>query len=139
MSTDFQQRLAEYLDRRVQWQRSPLWYGSVSPLRPRVGGFLYESRPTAEQLARELVADAEFQSLRLGTWLSTPEGELFARTVEMVAPPFYRQDAELLVEALKLAAKLQQRNERLAGGVLIGAAVVIGLSLGRGGAAAAAA
>lgn len=138
MEHDRQQRVAEYLHSRIQWQRAPLWHGSISPLRPRTSVFSDESRPTADELAREFVADAEFQSFRLGTWLSTPDGEVFAQAVEMVMPPFYRQDAELLVDALRLAAKLQQRNERVAGGVLIGAAVVIGLSLGRGGTAAAA-
>lgn len=133
-----QQRLAEYLNRQLLWHRSPHWYGNTSPFGMASVGAVYEPRPPAEQLAREFLADAEFQSFRLGTWLATPEGEVFAQAVEMVMPPFYRQDAELLVEALKIAAKLQQRNERLAGGIVIGAVLVLGLGFGRGGAATAA-
>jgi hypothetical protein len=78
-----------------------------------------------EELAQELLADGEFQALRLGGWLGTPETELFARAVEMASPPFYRADVELLVAALRLAAKLQQRDARLAGRVAIGAIALV--------------
>jgi hypothetical protein len=80
-------------------------------------------RPSAEELAEQLLADAEFGAIRLGTFLDTPDGELLVTAVELVSPPFYRDDIELLVAALKLAARIQQRQQRL-GGVLIGAAAV---------------
>ena len=66
------------------------------------------SRPTADELAHELLTDAEFEALQLGTWLNTTNGKVISEAVEMVLPPFYRQDAELLVEALQLAANLRR-------------------------------
>ena len=32
--------------------------------------------PTVEQFAKDLLADAEFRSLQLGTWLGTTDGEV---------------------------------------------------------------
>ena len=55
---------------------------------------------------------AEFEALRLGTWLDTPEGEFFAEAIEMVSPPFYRADVDLLIEALQIAANEQQHRGR---------------------------
>jgi hypothetical protein len=132
MDLTHHQRVAEYLNRSILWQRDPFWYGDASPFWMRSFGSVAHQRPAVEELAAELLADAEFQSLRLGSWLETPEGAFYAQVVEMVMPPFYRQDAELLVSALKLAAKLQQRNQRLAGGVALGAIALV-LVLGLGG------
>ena len=42
---------------------------------------------SAGQIADALLADAEFSALRLGTWLSTPSGELLAATVTALTPP----------------------------------------------------
>jgi hypothetical protein len=36
-----------------------------------------------------------------------------------VSPPFYRQDEELLVDALKLAARMQAGNQRAAGALAL--------------------
>ena len=33
--------------------------------------------------------DVEFRALKIGTWLSTPDGELIAAAVEALAPPPY--------------------------------------------------
>ncbi len=64
-------------------------------------------RPSVDQLARELLGIGEFRALQLGTWLSTTEGQVVAEAVEMVTPPFYSEDVELLVAALQRAAQLQ--------------------------------
>jgi len=81
--------------------------------------------PSAAELAGQLLATAEYRGLGLGSWLGTPEGEFFTGAVEAVSPPFYRQDEELLVEALKLAAKMRSRNRRMAGAMALG-----GIALG---------
>ena len=55
---------------------------------------------------------AEFRALKLGTWLLTPDGQVLAEAVELVTPPFYRADVELLIDALQIAAKQQHREGR---------------------------
>jgi hypothetical protein len=85
-------------------------------------------RPSAAELAAQLFAIAEFRALGLGSWLGTPQGAFFASAVEAVSPPFYRQDEELLVEALKLAAKMQSGNQRAAGAFALGA-IALGVFL----------
>jgi hypothetical protein len=67
---------------------------------------------TADEIAQELLAMAEFRALRLGSWLNTPDGELIAAAVEQLMPPPYRVDIELLIDALQIAARSQQRAER---------------------------
>ncbi len=66
--------------------------------------------PTVEHFAKDLVADAEFRSLQLGTWLGTTDGEVIETAVGMVIPPFYRPEYDLAVDGLKLAARLQQQQ-----------------------------
>lgn len=112
-----QQQIAQFLDRRVSWPRMlgpqpwlPYPYTVPAP------------RPTVDELARELLSDSEYRALQLGTWLNTTNGQIISEAVEMVLPPFYRQDAELLVEALQLAAKLQaQEGQDKAGKIALGA------------------
>jgi hypothetical protein len=86
--------------------------------------------PNPEQLAQEFLGLAEFRALQLGTWLGTTDGQAITKAVEMVTPPLYRQDIQLLVAALTCAARLQQREgQRLAGVVALGAvAVAVGLA-----------
>ena len=59
-----------------------------------------------------MLATAEFRALRLGSWLDTPAGELIAAAVEQLTPPPYRMDMDLLIDALQIAARSQQRAER---------------------------
>jgi hypothetical protein len=55
-----------------------------------------------------------------GTWLGTENGQVIAEAVEIVSPPFYRQDGKLLVEVLKLAAAMQKsEGEDRAGAVAL--------------------
>jgi len=95
-----------------------------------------QPRPSAEELATELLGIAEFRALQLGTWLGTPEGETVTAAVEAVSPPFYRPDVELLVDALKLAAATQQKAG-LKRAIAIGAVGVAIIGFGIGGSRAA--
>lgn len=70
------------------------------------------SSDTVEALAETFVADADFQALRLGRWLGTPEGHLIAATVEMGLPYPYRQYSQLFVLALTRAAELQAAQQK---------------------------
>jgi hypothetical protein len=113
--------LGEFTD---GWPRQPVPFGGVYPLRrPPVA-----QQFTPEQTAEQLLASAAFRALRLGTWLSTPKGEFITAAVEALAPPLYQMDIELLIDAIKLAARAQQREarERAVG---IGLVVAIGGAL----------
>jgi hypothetical protein len=113
--------LAEFTD---GWPRQPAPFGGLYPLRrPPVA-----QQFTPEQTAEQLLASAVFRALRLGTWLSTPKGEFITAAVEALAPPLYQMDIELLVDAIKLAARAQQREAREKA-VGIGLVVAIGGAL----------
>ncbi|MHB8394334.1 MAG: hypothetical protein ACYDC5_07510 [Candidatus Dormibacteria bacterium] len=73
--------------------------------------------PTREQLAQSLLADAEFQSLKLGNWLNSPSGEAIAQIVAEVVPSTLQPEFGLIVDGLKLAADLQKTNGRAQIGV----------------------
>ena len=89
-----------------------------------------QERATAKAIAEELIKVAEFRALRLGTWLGTENGRVIAEAVEMVSPPFYRQDEELLVEALKLAAAMQMSEGENRAGALALTAVITAAGAG---------
>lgn len=93
---------------------------------------LVESLPTKEALAAELLADAEFNALRLGNWLSSPSGEVIATIVAQVIPETLQPEFGLLVDALKLAADLQQSKGRAQIGFGTAAALLIGLVIREG-------
>ncbi len=87
-------------------------------------------RPTPQLLAEQLLQDAEFRALQLGSWLGTTDGRVITAAVEAVSPPFYRADIDLLVAALQRAAELQQEGQQVAGRYAVTAialAVVAGL------------
>lgn len=77
--------------------------------------------------------DVDFQALRLGRWLGTPEGRIIAATVEHSLPYPYRQYSRLFVLAITRAAELQAAHERekarnlllAAGGLLAVAAATL--------------
>lgn len=123
---DLQQRIAQILDAHITWERDT---SGGYPYPWEVGyGSAPQSRPSAEELGRELLGIAEFEALHLGTWLGTTDGKVFTEAVELVTPPFYRQDVELLVAALRYATELQhQRGQRVAGGLAL--AAVAGIAL----------
>jgi len=127
MNQQRMRRIAEFVDQRITLPRQ------TGPYFSGFGGYGWNpyygiQRPSVEELASELIHDAEFRSLQLGHWLGTTEGEVIATAVETVTPPFFRQDVELLVEGLKLAAQMQQREgEVFAGRVALGTLVVAGI------------
>ena len=132
-----QEQFTAFLDERVVWPRmvSPYVGWSHSSLWPDdYSVFNSQPRPTVEQLATEVLRIAEVRALRLGAWLTTPDGELITEAVEAMSPPLYRQDVELLVAALTLAAKMQQLEGRERAGKFavgaIGVAAVIAIGFG---------
>jgi hypothetical protein len=80
--------------------------------------------PTVEGFAAELLADAEFRALGLGSWLGTPDGQLIADAVGQVIPPTYHEVFGLAVDGLQLAAAQRVADQRKAGGLAL--AVVVG-------------
>src|SRR5215471_20764737 len=91
----------------ADWPRSPYWsgewYNGAGWIQPSIA-----SRVTPAELAQDLLANAEFRALQLGTWLNRPDAELITAAVEAITPPPYREDIDLITEALKLAAQGQR-------------------------------
>ncbi|MGA3354677.1 MAG: hypothetical protein ABSD85_16075 [Acidimicrobiales bacterium] len=136
-----QEEIAQFLDQHITLPRvaQPFgWGGQQWWAQP----YPYlQQRPTYQQVAHELLASSEFRALQLGSWLGTTDGQIITEAVELVAPPFYREDIELLVDALKFAAQLQSQEGQGKAGIIalgalgIAAAVAIGISTGGGRAA----
>lgn len=88
--------------------------------------------PSAQDLADELLTDASFRALKLGTWLGTPDGHLISEAVAQVIPPGYQPIFSLTVDALQLAAQQQAKEgQRQAGAialVALGAGVAIAIA-----------
>jgi hypothetical protein len=111
----------------------PRCYGPLG-FRPAGYGGLNQGRRAAKDIAQELLGCAEFRALQLGTWLGTTNGEIITQAVEAVMPPFYAEDVALIVEALNLAAAMQQREGRqkaLVGAAVTFAAIGIGYAASR--------
>lgn len=85
------------------------------------------SFPAAEELAAELLADAGFRALGLGTWLRTTDGQIIAEAVAQVIPPEYEPIFTLTVDALKLAAAKQTIEGRQKAGAIALLAMVGGI------------
>jgi hypothetical protein len=129
-----QEQLTKLLDERIIWPRVVSHMGwSVEPLWNETVVINAQSRPTVEQLAQELLGVTEIRALRLGAWLTTPDGAMITEAVEAISPPLYRQDIELVVAALKLAAKMQQEEGQGKAGMVaagaLGVAAVIAIGL----------
>lgn len=121
-----QEQIAQFLDQHITLPRAAAPYAWAG--HPWIPGVypMQRARPTYEQVANELLGIAEFRALQLGTWLGTTDGQVITEAVEMVTPPFYREDVELLVEGLKLAAQLQAlKSQDKAGKIALG---VIGVA-----------
>lgn len=136
-----QEQLTAFLNERIIWPRMVSPYFGWSPPFPYHHSLYAQPRPTVEQLAKELLGIAEIRALRLGAWLTTPNGEVITRAVKAMSPPLYRDDVELLVAALQHAAKMQQqegqdRAGRFAVGA-IGVATVLAIGISGAGSRAA--
>jgi hypothetical protein len=79
----------------------------------------------AAKVADALLADQGFRALKLGTWLNTPPPDLLDMAVRALTPALLPADANLVAEALLLAARRQQEEARqkLVAGLLGGAAL----------------
>jgi hypothetical protein len=120
--------LAEYLDRSfAPWRRRMTqpypWIQIDEYLNP------WDRRPSTEELRDWFVADGEFQALRLGRWLGTPQGELIAAALEQVSPPFLREDEKLLADGLNLAVQMQSAGKQQEAGK-VALSVVLGAGVG---------
>lgn len=67
---------------------------------------------TPRQLAGQLIAWDRFRALRLGRWLRRPDTSAMRAAVEALTPLPLREDIELLVAALSLAAENQWERRR---------------------------
>jgi len=120
------EEIAGFLEQNIDWERDihqrAQWSGDnrwlVDPT------FVRQARPTVEDLAQYFLAKPEYRALKLGTWLGTTDGQVVAQAVEMFVPPFYREDVELLVKALQLAASIQEKQGSQVAGLVALAAVV---------------
>ena len=103
------ERITDFLDRYVT--QLPRCYG---PYRYSLAqsGLWNVPRPQVEDVAKEFLGVAEFRALQLGTWLGTTDGQIITQAVESVLPMFYAEDVALLVEGLRLATAMQQREGR---------------------------
>jgi len=117
------EQLAHFLRRSPTFEPLVLWPQTIPPS--------YRSPyPSAEQIAEQLLADSQFQALRLATWLRSPDGELIAEAVSLVISPAARPEFELAVEALQLAADMQYERgwpQRAAGLLALAAISLYGL------------
>ena len=92
--------------------------------------------PTAADLGAVLLAAAEQEGIRLGGFFGTLPGHVLTSAVAAVIAPEYGVPFRLLVEALTLAAKAQQRKGEagakpyLVGAGLIGTLVLFALTSG---------
>ena len=101
----------------------------------RLGSFLrhwtqahpYWHQRSAQDIAAELAADADFGTIKLAGWLRTPDGTLVTQVVQGILPYPYNYGADVLADAIQIAAR--QRTERrrelaLLGGAGLAALVV---------------
>lgn len=84
---------------------------------------------SADDIAAELARDADFQLIKWADWLQSPDGELIEGVVSRLLPPPYNYGADVLAEAVKIAADQRTRRRRLealgAGG-LVALLVILG-------------
>jgi hypothetical protein len=108
MKVTQKQKLTAYLNRTdfglPRNVESELWFIPPTP----------HQQPQIEELKSFFFNDVEFQALKLGTLLTTPDGQLIAAAVEAALPPFYAEDINLIVDALTIAARAQTRSARVA-------------------------
>ncbi len=118
-----QERLTAWLAKNIVWPRmTSEFHAAIFYNRFEDFSEVPQCRTSAQEIAEEVLGIAEFRALQLGTWLGTEDGQMIAQAVEAVSPPFYRQDEELLVEALMMAAAMQQSEGKgKAGKVALGA------------------
>lgn len=91
----------------------------------------YSRLRAPEDVARAILADAEFAEVRLAGWFTSPDGDLVqavARTVLPVAPA---AEIDLLVEAVTRAAAAHQRGREQVAAIWTVAAAAVAVLLVR--------
>jgi len=68
--------------------------------------------PSVAEFGEWLLNNAEYDSLHLGDWLGTTDGQIIADAVGMVIPPMYKPEYNLAIDGLKLAARIQHEQGR---------------------------
>jgi hypothetical protein len=102
--------VAQFLEEFIHdWPRDPTWQAGPFGFRP-LPAMAYQV--SVDELAGQILQTVGFRALRLGSWLNTPDGELIAAAVELLTPPPYAIDAQLLIDALEVAANRQRSAER---------------------------
>lgn len=81
-------------------------------------------RPTAEELSRRFLADAEFEALALGRVLGGPDGQIIQAAAPLVFPGYAVADIALITKGLTLAADAQAHRNRLVTGAGLSLAVI---------------
>jgi len=110
------QLVAQYIARRPEFSpyvpRDGYPYGIWAPN--------HSPALTADEIADEMLEDVGFEALKLGGFLSTPDGELIAEGVGLALSPVDRPAFKLAVDALTLAAERQETisPKQVGGGVL---------------------
>jgi len=121
-----QEQIADYIRRNIAVGRvhpgATYWHAMAYRLPYRGPGL-----PEADQIAAALVDDAEFRALQVGGFLNTPTGAFVEEAVALAVPPTMTPEFDLIVEALKLAAAVQQGRARR--NALVGAAGSAALAL----------
>jgi hypothetical protein len=124
--TDQQQRIASYVSRNPAFSPYLRHGQTMPPPRPWLEA-VARQLPPLEQFRRELLEDAEFQALNLGSWLGTTDGQIIADAVSTVIPPVYGPAYQLAVKGLTLAAEDQaQEGRKTAGKIALGVIFVGG-------------
>ncbi len=110
-----QRFLADWISRYPGWA----WTTIPSPINPN---WTLSRRPRSEnEVGADLVQDIDFLAVGLADWLRSPDGELVTAVVGTLG--LTPEDAELLIDAVRIAGYLQQASgQRRAG---IGALVAL--------------
>lgn len=80
---------------------------------------------TAEDVAKQLLADTEFNEVRLAAFLRSPDGEIVRAVVMRILPAPQRQLAGLLVQAILIAADARTQRDQVVAGLATIAALTI--------------
>lgn len=120
-----QDALIEYLARQVifspAYRYQPAWLDAATAI---------SDSQRVQNLAASFLGDAEFQALKLGTFLTTPDGQVLLEAIEMAIPGTSAGEVQLLAAALELAAGWQQNGLRTqAEGLAFGVVIIALVSL----------
>lgn len=68
---------------------------------------------SAQQIAAELARDVDFSNIRVATWLQSPDGGTIIQIVQNALPYPYNYGADVLADAIEIAARQRTEKERL--------------------------